>query len=222
MNKKVALPLGFLILALFFSMSCNMISGLFATPTPTSTATPTPTYTLTPTDTPTNTITPSATPTYTPSSTPSLTPTSSSTPTPTDTPTITPTPTDTQTPTKTPLPVQVSVSNCDNSAIQPGQLVWSRGYLAVPAGSYSSSASFYKIWLEASQMSETRMNVRIKVGRGDSSMYFDGRTPRITDHHGQVIPWITRNGYDVYVTNRLVTVRGTWLESCYLEIETIE
>lgn len=76
--------------------SCDGLTGVCVTHTPTPTLTPT----GTPTDTPTET--PTATPTETPTATPTETPTEAPTGTPTGTPTDTPTPTPTGTPTHTP------------------------------------------------------------------------------------------------------------------------
>jgi len=128
------------------------------------------------------------------------------------------------TPTPTPNlpPVEVSVANCAGAAVQPGQGVWIKGYLAVPSGSYRPNASFYRIWLEAGQLSDVRMDVRINGGRGKNSMYFSYGKPNIKDNQRQIIPWLTRGSQEIYVTNRLVTIRGTWLEKCYVKIEVIE
>jgi len=128
----------------------------------------------------------------------------------------------THTPSPTLPPVEVSVANCASAAVQPGQGVWVNGYLTVPSGSYRLNASFYRIWLEASQLSDVRMDVRINGGRGSSSMYFSYGKPNITDNQGQVIPWLTRGTQEIYVTSRLVTIRGTWLEDCYVKIEVVE
>jgi hypothetical protein len=116
----------------------------------------------------------------------------------------------------------VSVANCANAAVQPGQGVWVHGYLAVPSGSYRTNAAFYRIWLEESQLSDVRMDVRINGGRGSNSMYFPYGKPSIKDNQGQVIPWLTSGSQEIYVTNRRVTIRGTWLEACYVKIDAIE
>jgi len=69
------------------------------------------------------------------------------------------------------------------------------------------------------------MSVYIFKGNERNHMYFDGRTPRIKDYRDQVIPWVMRNGYEVYITNRMVTVRGifsTYRDACTIDIEIVE
>ena len=216
--------------ALVFCVIALTLSGcgLASTPTPTSTLTPsntpTPTNTPTPSNTPTqtSTVTPTSTPTASNTPTPTNTPTPSNTPTPTSTPTPSNTATPTLPPTPTLVPVEISVANCSSANVQPGQGIWVSGYLAVPSGSYRLNASSYSIWLEASQLSDIRMTVRIPGGRTSNSMYFAYGKPNIKDNQGQIIPWIKRGTREIYVTDRLVTVRGTWLGECSLEIEIIE
>jgi len=66
------------------------------------------------------------------------------------------------------------------------------------------------------------MDVRIRGRRTSNGMYFAYGKPNIKDNQGQIIPWMKRGTQEIYVTDRLVTVRGTWLEACSLEIEIIE
>jgi hypothetical protein len=184
-----------------------------ATPaaTPTPEATPLPSATLTPTSTPT----PEATPL------PSATLAPTSTPTPLDTPTATARPSATFTPTPRPEPVQVPVAGCEQVTLQPGHPAWAEGYLALLEGTYSRNASQYTIWLEETQLSRTRLRIWIPGGDKPNSMHFEGRKPRIRDQQGAIIPWMTQGGYEVYCTQRLLTVEGTWRGDCTLEIETI-
>jgi hypothetical protein len=200
----------------------GQLLGPTLTPTATQTSTHTSTATSTSTATPTHTPTHTSTPTFTSTATVTLTPTRTATSTITSTPTVTATPTITFTPTPTLRPVQVSVGSCESVAAQEGQLVWARGYLVVPSGSYNLSAPSYRIWLQASQLSDVRMNVRISGGNQKNSMYFAGGKPNIKDNQDQIIPWIKRNGREIYITNRPVTIRGAWLGECTMRIETIE
>ena len=96
------------------------------------------------------------------------------------------------------------------------------GYLAVPAGSYSLSSSQHSIWLEAGQLSDVRMTVKIRAGKEPNSMHFAYGAPRIKDNGGNIIPWMTSGGREIYVTNRPVIVRGIWRGECTVNIETIE
>jgi hypothetical protein len=66
------------------------------------------------------------------------------------------------------------------------------------------------------------MTVKIPGGRTSNSMHFAYGKPNIKDNQGQIIPWMKRGTQEIYVTDRLVTVRGTWLGECALEIEIIE
>ena len=196
-------------------MGCGLSLGPVPTPTPTFT----PTSTLTPTATLTPTPTNSPTPTETSTPTQTHTPTITSTPTQTRTPTATRT--KTSTPTATRPPVAVSIANCKNVTLPTGQRVWAKGYLTVPAGSYSTNALAYSIWLEDYQGSKNRLTVRISGGNSANSMYFESRTPRIKDSKGTVIPWITQGGSTVYIASWSVTVEGTWQGDCSMRADHI-
>lgn len=194
-------------------------STITSRPTPTSspTATSPPTVTLAPT----HAATPAATPTPEATPLPSATLAPAATPTPPPTPTATAMPAATLTPTLGPEPVQVPITGCEQVTLQPGHLAWAEGYLAVLEGTYSRNASQYTIWLEETQLSTTRLRIWIPGGDKPNSMHFEGRVPRIRDQQGAVIPWMTRDGHEVYCTERSVRVEGTWQGDCTLKIATI-
>jgi hypothetical protein len=213
MNKATALFCTRIILGITLLVCGSLVLASCApgqlfgpTLTPTSTDTPTPSNTPTPTNTPM----------------PTNTPTPSNTPTPTNTATPTNTPAPTLSPTPTLVPVQVSVANCSTANIQQGRGVWSKGYLVVPAGSYNRNASSYSIWLRATQFGDARMTVKVLGGDKSNSMYFASGKPHIKDNRGRIIPWVSQGGREIYITNRSVTVRGTWLGECSVEIKVIE
>jgi hypothetical protein len=119
-------------------------------------------------------------------------------------------PTPVGSPTPTPAPVEITVAGCDASMLDVAIPVYVRGYLIVPAGTYSSASWRYDILL-AAQPSSTgpTIGLSISTGSAPSSMYFDQKIARIKDKKGVVIPWITRNGQEVYITSRSVLVRGS-------------
>jgi hypothetical protein len=86
------------------------------------------------------------------------------------------------------------------------------------------NASQYTIWLRESQSGGVREKLKVQIPGGDkpNSMFFDERVPRIRDDGGNIIPWMTRGGYQVYVTQRSVVIEGTWRGECFLEIEVIK
>lgn len=117
---------------------------------------------------------------------------------------------------------QVSAARCAGANVQPGQRIWARGYLAVPSGTYSLNASMYSIWLEDRQLTTPRLTVKIPGGNKRNSMYFANGKSDVNDGLGQIIPWMTQGGREICVTNRLATIRGTWIEECSVRIEEIE
>jgi hypothetical protein len=82
-------------------------------------------------------------------------------------------------------------------------------------------AAQYTIWLEETQLGKPRLQIWIPGGDTPNSLHFAGRTPQIRDQQGAIMPWMTRNGYAVYCTDRLVTLEGSWQGDYTLQIETI-
>jgi hypothetical protein len=240
-RKDAAMKKTILFLAgvLFFSaliLGCKL--SLMSSPTPTPTRTPTITRTPTPTRTSTLTRTPSLTPTltrtrrptptrtYTRTKTPTRTktkrPTITLTPTITFTPTESPSPTISLTPTATLRPVTINVVGCENITLEVGRRVRASGYLSVPSGSYSMSAPYYNIWLEDYQWSKNRLNIKIENENRPSSMYFSYGVPKIKDSKGDILVWIKQGGNEVYITQKYVTVEGSWEGDCTVRIDLIK
>ena len=179
---------------------------IYHTPTPTNTPTQTPTYTRT--RTPTRTITKKPTVTRTPTIT--RTPTETHTPTETYTPTESPSPTKTLTFTATQAPVTITVLGCKDVNLEVGRRVKIRGYLFLLEGSYWLGAAYHDIYLSETQWGEDRVNIWIPNADAPNSMYFENGAPKIKDHAGNVLAWIKQGDGVVYITQRYLTVEGTW------------
>jgi hypothetical protein len=150
------------------------------------------------------------------------TPTMEKTSTPMDTPTDKYTPTRTKTFGPSPTPVRVDPDHCEKTRAKERQQVIAMGYLVVPSGTYFSNVETYEIWIQSYQIgSGTRMIVLIQAGDKPNSLGFLSGKPLIKDNTGTIIPWLSYNGRDVYVTDWFVWVSGSWLGNCSFQIEKI-